>query len=1096
MTLQDIKHYTFQLGHDSLLTRMINRIRQSLELQDILNAAVLEVRTFLQTDRVKIYRFCPDGHGEVIAECRQGQVLPSLLGLHFPTDDIPASARDAFRQCRQRVIVDVSTQQTCLRSLNDPETGSLRAVEDIRYRPVDPCHIEYLNAMGVISSLVVPILHQDSLWGLLVSHHSQPHDFSEEELQVVQLVADQIEIAIAHAILLSQARSKAQREATINRIAESLHRLTTVDIQFALESTVAALGASGGRIYHVNVIRDNHPDNQPNIYLCGNQPTLPTVFQETLIEQNIIWKEYFRPVLGKYSRPAAYAVKDLYAEPRLRTLAPSFSGTLIRGVLVVVLEYREQFLGYLTLFRREVDIEMLWAGQFDPDERQFQPRNSFVAWKQYKRHQAVAWTAEDIELAQGLAKHFAIAMYEYELYQQLQQENLQRIEVEQMLRRRAEEDQLCAGILQRIRYSLNLETILDTTVAEVRQFLQTDRVLLYQFQPNGSGMVVAESVSSLELSIFGAVIDDPCFSGDKISLKYQSGHVAQIENIESMPAQSCYLEMLKNFQVQANLVVPILMTYKENSDLQEISQSTLAKPTRVADSETKPLLWGLLIAHNCMDSRKWQPWEVLFLQQLAVQVAIALQQVGLYQQVRQLNVDLERQVQERTVELQRSLDYEALLKRITDKVRDSLDKDQILQTAVQELAIGLDVICCDSALYDSFQQISTVSYEYLHHSIEGAIGQTVKMNERPEIYGILLAGQPLQFCFLHPIETIPRNLERRYSIFACPITDNHGVLGDLWLFKPRGDYFTELEIRLIQQVANQCAIALRQAYLYQAAQAQVQELARLNLLKDDFLSTVSHELRTPMSSIKLATQMLEVLLRETGLLEDKENKAAQYFQILNYECKREISLINDLLDLTRLDARSEPLIVTEINLSMWISHIAESFHDRARNQQQDLSVQIAADFPSMSTDASYLERILTELLNNACKYTPPQGSITVTAKLIESQVNEPLKVIEFFDGTIACPLSLTQICVSNTGVEIPPQEHDRIFDKFYRIPNSDPWKHGGTGLGLALVKKLTEYLGGTIRVVSELGQTSFILELPSLPTHTTIPAEKIESYIQ
>lgn len=1087
MTLQGIKQHSYRLELDGLLTRMINRIRQSLELQEILDAAVVEVRSFLQTDRVKIYRFCSDGHGEVIAECRNGEHLPSLLGLHFPTDDIPGEARKAFRQCRQRVIVDVATQQTCLRSLNDAETGALLAVEDVRYRPVDPCHVQYLKAMGVTSSLVVPILHQDLLWGLLVSHHSRPHDFVEDELQVVQLVADQIEIAIAHAILLSQTRNKAQREATVNQIAESLHRLTAVDIQQALEDTVAAFGASSGRIYHVNA----SGDNQPNLYVCGKQPTLPSVFQETLIEQHILWKEYFRPVFGQYTTPIAYPVKDLYTEPRLRVLAPSFAGTAIRGILVVVLEYREQFLGYLTLFRCEVDIEMVWAGQFDPDERQVQPRNSFAAWKEYKRHQAVEWSPDEIKLAQALAKHFAIAMYEYELYQQLHQENLQRIEVEQTLRRRVEEDQLCTGILQRIRYSLNLETILDTTVAEVRQFLQTDRVLIYQFQPDWSGVVVAESVSSLDLSIFGQIIDDPCFVAEQLYLKYQNGHIAQIEDIETAPIRSCYLEMLQSLHVRANLVVPILMTYKDESELNVSEAASLS----ISACSTKPVLWGLLLAHNCMTSRQWQSWEVLFLQQLAVQVAIALQQSALYQQVRQLNVDLEQQVQERTAELQQSLTYEALLKRITDKVRDSLDKDQILQTAVQELAIGLNVVCCDSALYDPLQQTSTISYEYLHSSIEAAIGQTVRMRDRSEIYDSLLAGRPVQFCFLEPIETVPRNLEKRYAIFACPITDNHGVLGDLWLFKSRSDFFTDLEIRLIQQVANQCAIALRQAYLYQASQAQVQELARLNLLKDDFLSTVSHELRTPMSSIKLATQMLEVLLKETGLLEDTSNKAAQYFQILNYECKREINLINDLLDLTRLDARSEPLILTEIHPTIWISYIAEAFHERVLNQKQQLQVQVPSDFPSICTDVSYLERIISELLNNACKYTPPEGLITVAVTLLEPQMSASPRELELLDTIASSPLSHIQICVSNTGVEIPPQERDRIFDKFYRIPNNDPWKHGGTGLGLALVKKLTEYLGGTVRVESEAGQTSFILQLPTFPVDETARAGKIEFYV-
>jgi len=431
--------------------------------------------------------------------------------------------------------------------------------------------------------------------------------------------------------------------------------------------------------------------------------------------------------------------------------------------------------------------------------------------------------------------------------------------------------------------------------------------------------------------------------------------------------------------------------------------------------------------------------------------------------VQLLNIDLERQVEARTSELQQALEYESLLKRITDKVRDSLDEDQILQTAVEELAKGLNVICCDSALYDLKNCTSTIRYEYLRAEMISGVGRSTSFDQTLEIYTPLLKGQYLQFCLLKGAELSIRKAEHCFAIFSCPILDDQEVLGDLWLFKPKRESFDDLEVRLVQQVANQCAIALRQARLYQASLAQVEELARLNQLKDDFLSTVSHELRTPMSSIKLATQMLEVILRESGILEAEDNGISQYFQILNHECKREIGLINDLLDLTRLDAGSEPLSLMTIDLATWISHLAESFAECMKKQQQEFLIRVPAELPPITTDLSYLERILTELLKNACKYTPSQGSIAVEVSLTED------------DNTFL-------INVSNTGVEIPKQERDRIFDKFYRIPNNDPWKHGGTGLGLALVKKLTEHLGGSVQVESQENQTTFTVRLPSRMT--------------
>lgn len=1057
--------HSHQLEQESLLQRIINRIRQSLELQEILNAAVVEVRTLLQTDRVKIYRFYPDGHGEVIAESIFEARLPSLLGLHFPADDVSAETREAFVEVRQRVIVNVETQQIRLDSFNSPDAETGQEHEDRRYRAVEPCHIEYLKAMGVASSLVIPILPQNSLWGLLVSHHSQPLDLSEDALQVAQLVADQVSIAIAQASLLADARSKAQQEATINQITAHLHHLPTINLATGLQHVVQALNGSGGRLHRLKTA-----ENPGMLYCYGAQPTLRPTFKETAIEQHILWQEYFRPypkdatTLSSNSaaisppRPRtangkdpstsiAYTLSNVYAEPRLRVLAPCFRSTAIRGLLVVPLQYRQTFLGYLSIFRDAVDQEMVWAGQWDTDQRQVQPRNSFVAWREEKRGQPVTWTDEDVKLAEALAIQFAIAIHEYELYQQAQAENHYRQQVETTLRRQAEEERLRVAILQRIHQTLNLYTILDITVAEVRRFLQTDRVLIYRFDPHWTGTIVAESVSSHDLSLLGQMIYDPCFAEKEQYKPYQQGHISQITNIHELDLMPCYFDMLHGFQIQANLVVPILM-----NNWQEESSEMPASPQ-------EPTLWGLLLAHNCTAPRQWQPWEVNFLQQLAVQVAIALNQAELYQQVHLLNADLEQQVQQRTQELQQSLKYESLLKRITDKVRDSLDEDQILQSAVAELANGLQVACCDCALYDLEKRISTIRYEHLQVELTPAIGLCAEMNHRPNLYDLLLKGQHVQFCTLPGTTIVIRSLEHQYTVFACPLMDDQGVLGDLWLLKPSHQYFDELDTRLVQQVANQCAIALRQAQLYQASQAQVEELARLNQLKDDFLSTVSHELRTPMSSIKLATQMLEMILMETGVLEVEDNKATQYFQILNSECKREINLINDLLDLTRLDAGSEPLSLTTINFSIWIPHVVEAFTARAASQQQQIEVTIAPNLPAITTDLSYVERVLSELLHNACKYTPAQGKIHVACDWVDA---------------------VFHLRVSNTGVEIADSERDRIFDKFYRIPNSDPWRHGGTGLGLALVKKLTEFLNGSIHVETQPNQTSFVVELPSL----------------
>lgn len=425
-----------------------------------------------------------------------------------------------------------------------------------------------------------------------------------------------------------------------------------------------------------------------------------------------------------------------------------------------------------------------------------------------------------------------------------------------------------------------------------------------------------------------------------------------------------------------------------------------------------------------------------------------------------LNTELERQVQERTAQLQEALDFEAGLKRITDNVRDSLDESQILQTVVQELVLVLDLICCDTALYDLNLATSTIRYEVVNAanavSLPSLQGQVVAMSTFPEGYRQLLQGESFQFCELD------LNSTRHVTILACPIADDQGVLGDLWLFKPQQDAFSEPERRLVQQVTNQCAIAMRQARLYQASQAQVEAMQKLDQLKDDFLSTTSHELRSPVTNMRMAIRMLQLALvqERTAAAVTKIEKAAavdRYVQILNTECEREISLINTLLDLQRLEAGEHPLVMAPLWLQAWLPDLVATFHERARDRQQKLQLDVSPDLSVLVTDAAILERLLAELLHNACKYTPPSGHITVTVQVQRDSM---------------------QIQISNTSAEIPKSELAHLFDKFYRIPHADPWKQGGTGLGLALAQKQTTHLGGTLTVESTSGQLHFTVALP------------------
>lgn len=644
-------------------------------------------------------------------------------------------------------------------------------------------------------------------------------------------------------------------------------------------------------------------------------------------------------------------------------------------------------------------------------------------------------------------------------------------------------------IVRHIRQSLNLREILQTTANEIQEFLNVDRVLIYRLGSTDSmGRVIAEArrtgiASLLEWTRKNAPLGQlEC--GEYLEFHRQQNQqyeVSVASDITQSNLNPTYVQFLKQFSVKARLCIPIFGTDLRGTEPPQAGRM-------------QPNLWGWLVAHDCQTIRQWSAEEVHLLRHLESQLAVAIHQSELHQQVHQLNINLERQVHVRTLELQQALSFEATLKRITDNVRDSLDEQQILQTVVNELAKALEVHHCNTSLYNAHGNVPMLQCSdtgiHLSSDVQTIDVQHFPIEQFPEIYQQLSQGQYVPFCRLSSTDT------SRFAILACPIVHEQEVLGDLWLFKPGASSFSELEVRLVEQVANQCAIGIRQARLYKAAQERAEELAQLNRLKDDFLSTISHELRTPIASIQMVIQTLELLFvhpeqtenayitnKESSFIDDRDEdtnverssllkgrfqQIHKYFHILEKECQREAKLIDDLLDLTRLDAGTEPLMLVPVRLQDWLPHVAETFERQIAEHQQSLHFELPEHLPVLMIDLTILERIVIELLNNACKYTPLGGAISISAGLINR-------------NTAQVPSSQTvpmlQICVSNTGVEIPANELPHVFEKFYRIPSNDPWRYGGTGLGLALVKRMIEYLGGNIQVESQHEITCFTLEL-------------------
>ncbi|MFN6513100.1 MAG: response regulator [Nostoc sp. CreGUA01] len=368
---------------------------------------------------------------------------------------------------------------------------------------------------------------------------------------------------------------------------------------------------------------------------------------------------------------------------------------------------------------------------------------------------------------------------------------------------------------------------------------------------------------------------------------------------------------------------------------------------------------------------------------------------------------------------------DALLKSISDGVIAS--DLQELVTFMNPVAENLTGWKQEEAFGRNSSEVFNIANAETHHSIENPI---VKVLQDGLIVHL-------------PTETIlitKDGAEIPIDDSAAPIKDDKDqITGAVLIFRD----ITE----------RKRAIEARQKQIEQ--EQLVSQLEEINELKNDFLSLVSHELRSPLSNIKVMIQMLQI---STDIAETQH-----YLRLMDAECDRELELINDLLDLQRLEGSSYSIITPDaLFLQQWLPWIIEPFQIRIQEHQQTLQINLPANLPPLSSDGTSLERILVELLNNACKYTPAGGEILLSVHHNSSET--PPKTI---------------INISNS-TEISATELPRIFEKFYRLPHADIWNQGGSGLGLPIVQKLVEQLQGNIQVESSNGWTTFTLMLPDL----------------
>jgi signal transduction histidine kinase len=297
------------------------------------------------------------------------------------------------------------------------------------------------------------------------------------------------------------------------------------------------------------------------------------------------------------------------------------------------------------------------------------------------------------------------------------------------------------------------------------------------------------------------------------------------------------------------------------------------------------------------------------------------------------------------------------------------------------------------------------------------------------------------------------------SALAVPIVRESVPIGIIGVLKSIKQPFTDKQVTLVTTFADQAGIAIENVRLFNEIQNKSAELELANRHKSAFLANVSHELRTPLNAIIGFSEVLRE--RMFGEINEKQ---AEYLEDIHGSGRHLLSLINDILNLSKIEAGRMDLELSRFDLREALQHSLSLVRERALRNRIALSLEIAPDVTEWVADERKFKQIMLNLLSNAVKFTPEDGKVTVRARRTAHAV---------------------EIAVVDTGIGIAGDHLPIIFEEFRQVGADYRRKAEGTGLGLALTKKFVELHGGMMRVESEPGQGStFTFTLPEKAPET------------
>ncbi|MEM9541542.1 MAG: PAS domain-containing protein [Cyanobacteria bacterium P01_E01_bin.42] len=623
-----------QVKREKLLAELATQIRSSLSLQKILEITTAKIRQVLACDRVTIWQFAEDGSSVVVAESTDSSF--SLMGERFDDDYFRAEEVERYRQERIRIVSDIYTT------------------------PMSDCHREMLVRLQVRAKILLPLLCGEALWGLLhVSESQHPRDWQTEEVELLQALAVQLALALQQATTHQQLQAELQeRQQAEAQLRESEGRYAS--LVAAVPVGIFRHNATGQGVYvndrccEISGLSEEaalgtgwqeglHPEDRQRVIATWeraveeNRPFLleyrfqhPDGTVKWVYTQSVPERDAWGRIIGYVGTMTDISDRKEAEAERLQAKRIRLELKLLERLFDIILAgywdwHIAEERAYLSpSFKRMFgyDDEELpntpesWQDRIFPEDlpavlncfdRHVRSRGQIPFYNEVRyRHkdgstvwaicsgQVIEWDEEDRPL-RVIGFNMNIS---------------DRKESDRIILQQAGREKLLREIAEKIRQSLDLQTIFDTACQEIRAVLQADRVGIFKFYPGyecTQGEFAAESASAVFGSVVGIAVKDDCFGMNYAQL-YLRDRFLVADNIYHSNLNPCHVNMLAALNVMACMIMPL----------------------PCGDE-----LWGLLCVHQCTKERHWQQAEIDFTHQLANQIAIAIQQANLYEQLQQ-----------------------------------------------------------------------------------------------------------------------------------------------------------------------------------------------------------------------------------------------------------------------------------------------------------------------------------------------------------------------------------------------------------------------------------------------------------------------------